>query len=138
MVTLPAVKAKPLIREHRIPTPASKPYIITLGPDGNLWFVESLGNAIGRMDLQGNAIAFALPRAGDSPRGIALAPNGDFWITENAVNRVARMSPIGEILAKYPLPTKQRGPRAVTVIPDGRVFFSQVDAGQIDEIIPAK
>ena len=138
MVTLPALKAKPLVREHRIPTPVSKPYIITLGPDGNLWFVESLDNAIGRMDLQGNAVAFALPRAGASPRGIALAPNGDFWITENAVNRVARMSPTGEILAEYPLPTKQSGPRAIIVIPDGRVFFSQYDAGQIGEIIPAK
>jgi streptogramin lyase len=48
------------------------------------------------------------------------------------------MSPTGEILAEYPLPTKQSGPRAIIVIPDGRAFFSQHDAGQIGEIIPAK
>jgi streptogramin lyase len=125
MATRPGVIAKPLILEHRIPTPGSKPYIIT-GPDEALWFVESVGKAIGRMDLQGNAVAFPLPRPGASPRGIALAPNGDFWITENAVNMVARMSPTGEILAEYPLPTKQSGPRAVIVIPDGRVFFSSM------------
>ena len=137
MVTRSAGTAKPLIREHRIPTPGSKPYII-IGPDGNLWFVESVGNAIGRMDLQGKAVAFPLPRPGASPRGIALAPNQEFWITENAVNRVARMTTTGEILAEYPLPTKQSGPRAIIVIPDGRVFFSQYDAGQIGEVIPAK
>ena len=33
--------AKPVIREHRIPTPDSKPYIAVEGPDGNLWFCES-------------------------------------------------------------------------------------------------
>ena len=76
MVTLRAVKAKPLIREHRIPTPASKPYIITLGPDGNLWFVESLGNAIGRMDLQGNAVAFALPVRGPVHGGLHSRQTG--------------------------------------------------------------
>jgi len=78
MVTLPAVKAKPLIREHRIPTPAGKPYIITLGPDGNLWFVKSLGNAIGRMDLQGNAVAFALPRTGGQSTGDCTRPKRGF------------------------------------------------------------
>ncbi|MCJ7783561.1 MAG: hypothetical protein MUP41_06480 [Desulfobacterales bacterium] len=137
MVTRSAGTAQPLIREHRIPTPGSKPYII-IGPDESLWFVESVGNAIGRMDLQGKTVAFPLSRPGASPRGIALAPNGELWITENAVNRVARMSPTGEILAEYSLPTKQSGPRAIIVIPDGRVFFSQYDAGQIGEIIPAK
>jgi len=118
-----ARKGKPLIREHRIPTPGSKPYII-IGPDENLWFVESVGNAVGRMDLQGKTVAFPLPRPGASPRGIALAPNQEFWIMENAVNMVARMTTTGEILAEYPLPTKQSGPRAIIVIPDGRVFFS--------------
>jgi len=137
MVTLSAGTAKPLIREHRIPTPDSKPTII-IGPDGNLWFVESVGNAIGRMDLQGKAVAFPLPRPGASPRGIALAPNGELWITENAVNLVSRMTSTGEILADYPLPTKQSGPRAIIVIPDGRVFFPQYDAGQFGEVIPAK
>ena len=31
-------RAKPVIREHKIPTPDSKPYIAVEGPDGNLWF----------------------------------------------------------------------------------------------------
>ena len=35
------------------------------------------------------------------------------------------MSSTGEILAEYPLPTNQSGPRAIIVIPDGRGFFSR-------------
>ncbi len=35
------------------------------------------------------------------------------------------------------LGTEQSGPRAIIVISDGRVFFSEHDAGQIGEIVPA-
>ncbi|HEY3492627.1 MAG TPA: hypothetical protein VGK43_06720, partial [Solirubrobacterales bacterium] len=38
-----------------IPTPNSGPQKITTGPDGNLWFTESLGNRIGRVILPGPA-----------------------------------------------------------------------------------
>ena len=31
---------------HRIPTPDSKPYLIVLGPDGNLWFCENVASKI--------------------------------------------------------------------------------------------
>ena len=33
----------------QIPTPKSQPSGITLGPDGALWFVERLGNRVGRI-----------------------------------------------------------------------------------------
>jgi virginiamycin B lyase len=127
-----------VVTEYPAPSRDSGPRAIILGPDGNLWFVESIGNAIGRMDLRGNACAFPLSRPGASPRGIALSPSGEFWITENAANCVVRMTTTGEILAEYPLPTKQSGPRAIIVISDGRVFFSEYDAGQIGEIIPGE
>ena len=37
------------IREHRIPTPDSRPYIVTAGPDGAIWFCESGADKIGRL-----------------------------------------------------------------------------------------
>jgi streptogramin lyase len=46
------------------------------------------------------------------------------------------MTVTGQLLAEYPLPTAGCGPRAILVIPDGRVFFSEHDAGQIGEIVP--
>ncbi len=45
----------------------SGPRAIITGPDGNLWFVESVGNAIGRMDLRGTCRRlFPTPSRGQS------------------------------------------------------------------------
>jgi virginiamycin B lyase len=33
------------------PTKTSRPYAITTGPDGNLWFTEYIGNKIGRLSM---------------------------------------------------------------------------------------
>ena len=41
---------KVLIREHRIPSANSAPYICVEGPDRNLWFCESGAAKIGRFD----------------------------------------------------------------------------------------
>lgn len=39
------------ITEFAIPTAASKPYGLVVGPDGKLWFTEYGGNKIGRLSL---------------------------------------------------------------------------------------
>jgi virginiamycin B lyase len=61
----------------------------------------------------------------------------DLWFSEAAGNRIGKIT-MGGVISEYPAPSRNSGPRAVIVIPDGRVFFSQYDAGQIGEIIPAK
>ena len=38
------------IREHKIPSADSAPYICVEGPDGNLWFCESGADKIGCFD----------------------------------------------------------------------------------------
>ena len=40
------------IREHKIPSAASAPYICVEGPDGNLWFCESGADKIGCFDTR--------------------------------------------------------------------------------------
>jgi virginiamycin B lyase len=137
MVTLPAVKAKPLIREHRIPTPASKPYIITLGPDGNVWFSETDVGQMARITSSGVVSEYAAGiTAGSQPLAITVAGK-DLWFSEAAGNRIGKIT-MGGLISEYPAPSLNSGPRAVIVIPDGRVFFFPYDAGQIGEIIPAK
>ena len=46
--------APPTIREHRIPTAGSKPYIAVEGRDGCLWFCESGASKIGRLAARAN------------------------------------------------------------------------------------
>ena len=86
-------RAKPIIREHKIPTPDSKPYIAVEGPDGNLWFCENGASKIGCFDPRAGAFReFALPAAGSMPVGIAVGGDGNLWFTEKEGNRIGRIT----------------------------------------------
>jgi virginiamycin B lyase len=114
--------------------PKGGPRAMLVGSDGNLWFVLAEGHAIGRMDRRGaNAVEFALPRQESSPRSI-IEVDGEIWFTDSGTNALARMSLEGKLLAEYPVPTPESGLRAMKLHPDGRIFFSEFDAGQIGEL----
>src|SRR5688572_26461021 len=56
-----------------LPNPKSGPTTIALAQDGTLWFTESAGNRIGRMNPDGTGLKeFNLPHPDSSPRIIAL------------------------------------------------------------------
>jgi virginiamycin B lyase len=78
------------ITEFLVPTADSNPWLITAGPDGNLWFTESYINHIGRITPQGTITEFAIPHPGSVPDGITAGPDGNLWFTE-------RESTIGRI-----------------------------------------
>src|SRR6476620_5115854 len=70
---------------HPIPTPDAKPYIITVGPDGLLWFCESGTAKIGRLDQDSGAFTeFPTPTPNSRPIGIIAGPDGNLWFCENA------------------------------------------------------
>ena len=57
---------------HRIPTADSRPYLVALGPDGNLWLCENGASRIGRLNPHDGTFAeFATPTAQSRPVGIA-------------------------------------------------------------------
>ncbi len=115
--------------------PRGGPRAMCPASDGNLWYVLAEANAIGRMDLHGRgAVAFPLPRPESSPRSIVEA-DGEIWFTDAGTNTLGRMSLAGELLAEYPVPTPESGLRAMKLHPDGRIFFSEHDAGQIGEAV---
>jgi streptogramin lyase len=66
---------------------------MTTGPDGNLWFVEFNGNAIGRITPRGAITEFPLPTGNSGPSSITTGPDGALWFTENDGNRIGRFSP---------------------------------------------
>ena len=73
------------IREHRIPSAGSKPYIAVEGPDGALWFCESGASKIGRFDPdRGSFTEFALPtEERDADRHRAGA-DGNLWFARKS------------------------------------------------------
>ena len=74
---------KPVIREHKIPTSDSGPYIVVEGPDGNLWFCESRAGKIGCFNPDTGVFReFPLPDRDYMQIGIALGADGNLWFTE--------------------------------------------------------
>jgi len=49
------------IKEYRLPTPDSRPFGITLGPDRNIWFAEWKGNKIGKITSSGLVTEYTVP-----------------------------------------------------------------------------
>src|SRR5688572_7121457 len=66
---------------------------ITVGPDGNLWFVLQESNQIGRITPAGVVTEFPIPTAESLPQSIALGVDGNLWFTEAKAGQIGRITP---------------------------------------------
>jgi virginiamycin B lyase len=108
------------------------PQGITTGPDGNLWFTESVANRIGRETPAGSLTEFALPANVTNPGAIAPGSDGNVWFT--AVQESADGSVENPILGKITtagvvsidsLPAADSGGLTGLVAgPDGALWFT--------------
>jgi virginiamycin B lyase len=122
---------------HFIPLPSSPPRYpesMTAGPDGNLWFTETLSqgyvNTIARMTPSGVITGeFALPSATDSAEYITSGPDGNLWfviassIGQNAHAKIGRITPQGKI-SVFDLPASFFDLGTIASGPDGNLWFS--------------
>src|ERR1700730_307969 len=124
------------IREHKIPSADSKPYIAVEGPDRWLWFCESGAAKIGRLDPdRGTFTEFALLDKNATPIGITTGGDGNLWFAEKSANKIGRVTPHGEI-TEFALPTPNAGPDGIMLGPDGNVWFSESEVSRIGRITP--
>src|SRR5262245_18472308 len=97
------------ITEYPIPTSHSAPQGITLGPDGNIWFTESLGNTIGVINSSTHKITeYRLQNAGAQPYGITTGTVGNLWFTESSANQIGMLTTSGAF-APSPVPIASTG-----------------------------
>jgi len=76
-----------------------------------------------------------VPTPNASLRGITVGADGDLWYTANFANKIGRMAPDGTMLGEYDIPTAGSGARCIAPMSDGRLFFTQWNAGLIGEVI---
>lgn len=120
-----------------LPHPHSAPTTIAIASDGRIWFTESAGNRIGRMNSDGShLVEFGLPHPASSPRIIARGGDGNMWFSEHTGNRMGRIRPNGRI-AEFEIPTPASQPRAIALGADGNIWFGMFAAGKIGRITPA-
>src|SRR5450759_1922861 len=121
------------ITEYPVLTAGSGPSVITLGPDGALWFTEWIANQIGRIDPTTHIVTeYTVPTANNMPWGITSGPDGALWFTE-AGGHIGRITTAGAV-TKYPTPTPTSGCSGITSGPDGALWFTEWKGNNIGRI----
>jgi len=116
----PAGAATRTIKEFAIKSAGNQPGDMTLGIDGNVYFVDSATNKIGHITKAGLIGGILIPTAKSNPIGIATGSDGAIWFTEAAASKIGRLAS-GKI-TQIVLP-KGVSPRGITPGPDGNLYF---------------
>jgi virginiamycin B lyase len=122
------------IDEWNVADPRVELVGIAAGADGNMWFcAASPSSSIGRITPTGTITFFKLPQPGAQARDIIAGPDGQLWYSDPGAKLIGRISTQG-VFSAYPLPTNpKRVPIALTIGPDGAVWFTE-GRGEADAI----
>ena len=109
---------------------SSKPWDITLGPDGNLWFTEqdpTYGNRLGRITTSGAITEFSQGISHEAwPTGIAADPIDDrVYFTEYRGNRLGWIDTSSKDISELPLKTADSFPAEPFFVQPQNLFISQ-------------
>jgi streptogramin lyase len=126
------------VTEFVLPTADSRPYQITAGPDGNLWFTESNKGTVGKITPSGVITEYHI-RKSSGPYGITTGPDGNIWFTEryplgeSGDTYIGKLTPDGQ-LTEYRVPTSFAQPWDITTGPDGALWFTEEDVDLIGRV----
>jgi len=116
----PSLAQQVAIGEYSLPTTDSFPYAITAGPDGALWFAANA--YIGRISTAGSITQY--PQEGE-PKQIVFGSDGGLWFTLSSGNRIGHMTRDGNLIATYPVLSRDSYPWGLTFGPDGALWFTE-------------
>src|SRR5262249_25520433 len=111
--------------EFPLPPRDAGPFSIALGSNGNLWFTEVLGNAIGKITSTGAITEFSWH---GSPGGITAGPDGALWFTEIAGNKIGSITTAGQFGTEFTIPTAGAFAHEIATGPDGALWFAAAGA----------
>jgi streptogramin lyase len=121
-------------------SPNSGPLNIAAGPDGNLWFTEIAGNAIGQITPSGVATEFDTGLSSAAGvYGLAAGPDGSLWFAEQNRSQIGRISTAGAISELSNGISPVAAPNQVAVGSDGNIWFTEASTTEpaIGRITPA-
>jgi virginiamycin B lyase len=111
------------ITEFPVPSDG-RPQFVTRGPAGDqdLWFTDSSGARIGRIQPNGVFETF-VPVTPQAQLGdITAGPDGNVWFLENLVSQVGRITPGGQV-TEFRVPNQGGGLSHIVAGPDGNLYF---------------
>lgn len=118
----PAGAATHKITQFTIKSPGNQPGDMTIGNDGNVWFVDHATNKIGRITRTGAIAGFAAKK-GSHPTSITTGADGAVWFTETATNTIGRTTS-GLNMTHFALPPAIKSARGITAGSDGRIYVA--------------
>jgi virginiamycin B lyase len=121
---------KPTIYEYQLPNSGSKPFWITPGPDGNMWFTEVAGNAIGKITVAGAVTEYPVPTPNAGALGIVAGQDGALWFTENQTSKIGRVTTTGGFV-EFPTASANDGPALIIERGDGSVWYAGASGSEI-------
>jgi len=127
-----------------VPSLDSAPTGVAAGASGSVWFVESTGSAVGRIDSSGSVTEFGVPADSTGIAGslnsITAGPDGAMWFTDPTTfaPRIGRVDASGKVTL-FDLPMNGTpgfsGAEPLRIIdgPDGALWFAAGSViGRID------
>lgn len=118
-------------REFNLPHKGVTPFAITLGVNGDVWFAEWDGAAIGVLNAEGGIGVF--PTGGKTPLSIARAPDGNIWFTDPWDDSIGCVTREGQV-TRFPLPGAV--PTGITRGRDGNMWFTEYYTGKVGRARP--
>jgi streptogramin lyase len=111
------------ISEFAIPYAYSRPFWITSGPDGNLWFTDEGNNSVGRITAAGAVTEFPLPNASTNPgaHGITTGSDHNLWVAEAYSSKLAQVT-TGGTINEF---SATGGPAGIVTGPDNNLWFTE-------------
>jgi streptogramin lyase len=118
--------------------PGSEPRDVTLGPDGNLWFVDESETtpAVGRVTTSGAITEFSAGlNAASDPIDITTGPDGNLWFADWR-HAIGRITPGGAI-TEFPVDSGSiNTPLSIVAGPDGNLWFTDYNEDAVGKATP--
>jgi virginiamycin B lyase len=130
----PSAWAAPTITEFPIAS-GNGPEAMTLGPDGNVWFVDTGANRIVRVTPGGVMTPFSTGIGSNAGlAGITAGPDGNIYFTESNRDRIGRINLTTFVITESSPMGGGSDPRGITTGPDGALWFAEGTDDKIGRI----
>jgi virginiamycin B lyase len=114
-----SIQTNGLIELHPTPPAGGTVSVLTVGPDGRLWYTGETPDEIVAMTTTGQFTEYPLVR-GSVPVGIVSGPDGALWFSEVGTSMIGRITTTGQI-TEFPLPRPNTEVFDLIVGPDGAI-----------------